>query len=183
MNLRRLYILYIILAILILGVALGIEWYLRQRATQAVSTTNVGSSTPEQAVTFAHETTKQYPNSANSLAFAALSEAQNAPEFPTSTHRSLLSEAQTTIDQAVALAPQDANIYRTRGDIEMIAGNMKAAAADYTKTLVINPKTIPARIGLIRAYKALGLDMEAKKIFTETQQRIATSSRGLPRTP
>ena len=169
---------------LVLVVIAGVYLW-RHRAANVASSTIIATSTPptpEESVAFAHTITKADPRSAQTLAFAALTEASNAPEFPTSTRQSLLAEARINANRAVALAPRDVTVYQNRGDVALIAGDTAAAIVDYKKVLSLQATNTVAMFALSRVYTALGRTDDAAKLFKQAFD-LASSTAHAKKTP
>jgi DNA-binding winged helix-turn-helix (wHTH) protein/tetratricopeptide (TPR) repeat protein len=67
-----------------------------------------------------------------------------------------LDEAEASYRKALALAPDDANLYRWHGDLLHDRGHLAASRSSYAQALERDPLLIPARMSLARQHEVQG---------------------------
>jgi tetratricopeptide (TPR) repeat protein len=72
-------------------------------------------------------------------------------------------EALTIIERAIAIAPNDANFYDSKGEILMRMERYDAALPQFQKAVTIDPTFLNSWQNLVTVYRALGREVEAQE--------------------
>jgi len=83
------------------------------------------------------------------------------------TQQMKLDEAEAGFDAVIALRPDFAEAWHRRGEVKVLGDRWKAAAADFTHALELNPYHFGALEGLGHCNMRLGRASEAVKLFQQ----------------
>lgn len=88
-------------------------------------------------------------------------------------------EATSLLDRAMAMAPNDASIWRVKASFAQSAGNAQGALAAYSKSIALDPQSADARVGRAALLMGLGRDSEAEVDVEYLHKESPKEPRGL----